>query len=175
MTVRITDDELKYIYANAPVEKERFEVVVISCEWFTETFYLQYAFGEDIEVTLDDGSVVTAQYAPMASELSESTDDVSFERKLTIMQANDLIANQIALRDPVLHKGIYPTLASYLYVMYRDGTVSALKSTPVKTLVLSVSRTTEGAVLSTSTSPVNQASTGEVATVSRVPMLEPYV
>jgi|AJXC01.1.fsa_nt_gi hypothetical protein len=37
----MTSDELKEIYANAPVSKIDFEVIAIKAPWFSQDYYLQ--------------------------------------------------------------------------------------------------------------------------------------
>lgn len=170
----ITDDELREIYANAPVEKDEFEVISLSAPWFTQTYYLQNTFVDGVDVTLDDGvTVVTAEYAPMAIGQASSNADMSYTREFTIQQVNDIIATEISGRDPALRQKV--TVSSRGYVMYRDGTVSAQKTPTISTEVTKTTRNNIGTTIGTATKPVNNTTTGEVATVTRVPMLKGFL
>lgn len=170
----ITDEELEFIFANAPVEKSRFEVIELGCDWFSQTYYLQYQYSEDIELLLENNEPIVAQYAPMKVTEATSNEDMTYDRSITVNEVNDIIANELARYNPVTHKGVFPYMKSRLYVAYRDGTFSLVKFGPVKTIITDVQRTTEGALISTSLTPVNRKTTGEVATVTRVPMLAAY-
>lgn len=166
----VTDDDLREIYANAPVTKDTFEVISISAPWFESTYYLQNMITDTIEVLLEDGETyVEAVYAPMSIGQASSNDDMSYTRDITIEQVNDVIATEIANRDPSLRQKI--TIESRGYVMYRDGTVSSLKTPVVSTEVVKVTRNASGATITTSAKPVNRTTTGEIATTKRVPML----
>lgn len=164
----ISDSELREIYANAPVIKETFEVVTFRSSWFE--FHLQYAFaGETIEVEFEDGSLVDAIYAPMRVEHASSNADMNYSRRIVIQQINDLIAEQVALRPDGSEEK--PVIEGRTFVMYRDGTISRMKGPVIKTEVLRVTRDGEGANIDTSVKPVNNVATGEIATISRIPML----
>lgn len=170
----ITDDELREIYANAPVEKDTFEVIGLSAPWFTQSYYLQNVFVDGIDVPLEDGvTIVTAEYAPMRIGQASSNADMSYSREFTIQQVNDIIASEIAGRDPLLRQKV--SVSSRGYVMYRDGTVSAQKTPTISTEVVKTSRNNIGTAISTATKPVNNTTTGEVATVTRVPMLKGFL
>jgi len=80
-----------------------------------------------------------------------------------------LNAEQIALRPDGSEEK--PVIEGRTFVMYRDGTISQMKGPVIKTEVLRTIRDTEGANIDTSVKPVNNVATGEVATISRVPML----
>lgn len=170
----ITDADLREIYANAPVVKDTFEVISVSAPWFTRTYYLQNTFTDGVDITLeDDVTVVTAEYAPMTIGLASSNADMSYTREFTIQQVNDVIAAEIAGRDPTLRQKV--RVESRGYLMYRDGTISLLKTPVVGTEVTKTSRDSIGTTISTATKPVNNTSTGEVATVTRVPMLKGFL
>lgn len=170
----ITDTDLREIYANAPVVKDIFEVISVSAPWFTRTYYLQNTFTDGVDITLEDNvTVVTAEYAPMTIGLASSNADMSYTREFTIQQVNDVIAAEIAGRDPALRQKV--RVESRGYLMYRDGTISLLKTPVVGTEVTKTSRDSIGTTISTATKPVNNTSTGEVATVTRVPMLKGFL
>lgn len=169
----ITDSDLREIFANAPVEKQEFEVVSLSAPWFSETYYIQNAFTEGVEVLLEDGqTVVFAEYAPMRLEQANNNADMNYIREITIEQLNDIIAYEISNRDPLLKQKV--TVSSRGYVMYRDGSISSLKTPVVKTEIIKTTRNSIGTTISTASKPVNNTSTGEVATTTRVPMLKGF-
>lgn len=164
----ITDSELREIYANAPVIKDTFEVITLRSSWFE--FHLQNTFaGETITVTFEDGRVIEAVYAPMRVEQANSNADMNYTRRVVIQAINDLIAEQIANRPDGSDEK--PVIEGRVYVMYRDGTISQVKGPVVKTEVLRVTRDSQGANIDTATKPINDIATGEIATISRVPML----
>lgn len=170
----ITDDELREIFTNAPVAKDTFEVISLSAPWFTQTYHLQNTFVDGIDVPLEDNvTIVTAEYAPMSIGLASSNADMSYTREFTIQQVNDIIGREISARDPGLRQKV--RVESRGYVMYRDGSVSLLKTPVVGTEVVKTSRNNIGTTISTATKPVNNTTTGEVATVTRVPMLKGFL
>lgn len=168
----ITDDELREIYSNAPIAKETFEVISISAPWFSQTYHLQNTFTDAVEVELEDGSFVFAEYAPMSIGQANSNADLNYTREVTIEQVNDVIASEISKRDPALRQKI--TIESRGYVSYRDGTISKLKTPVVRTEVVGTTRNEIGTTITTSAKPVNRSTTGIVATTSRVPMLKGF-
>jgi len=169
----ITDSELREIYANAPVIKDTFEVIQISASWFTADYYLQNTFTEDIDVELDDLSIVTAQYAPMSLGRTSSNADLSYERTINIQQVNDIIAGEITNRDPESTE--LPLITSRGYVMYRDGSVSALKTAEISTQIIKTSRNGVGTNITSSAKPVNAQATGESMTATKFEMLKGYL
>ena len=172
----ITDSELREIYANAPIVMDTFEVITITATWFTQDYHLQHAFTEGVDVELvSGGAVVTAEYAPMRIDQANSNADMTYERTIVIQQVNDIIATEIALRDPLANIGDLPVLQSRSYVMYRDGSNARIASTVISTQITKTSRNEQGTSITSSTKPVNAQATGEVATTTRVPMLEGFL
>ncbi|MCQ9087367.1 hypothetical protein [Vibrio alginolyticus] len=169
----MTDDELKEIFASAPVAKDTFEVIAIAAPWFSQTYYLQNAFTEAVYVPLEDDTEVLAKYAPMSIGQANNNSDMTYTREITIEQVNDVIAGEISKRDPLLRQKV--SIESRGYVMYRDGSISSLKTPVVKTSVTSTVRDSVGTTITTSAKPVNRTTTGIVATVSRVPMLAGFL
>lgn len=170
----MTDDELKFIYTNAPVGKATFEVISIYASWFSRKYYLQNAFTYDVEVLLeDDVTEVIAEYVPMNITQSGSDSDMSNERTFNIQAVNDQIAEEMDNRDYESDEGIQ--IESRKYVLYRDGSISTMKDTVVKTVISNVTRNIQGVNVSSSSKPVTSQRTGEIATINRVPMIEGFV
>lgn len=169
----ITDTELREIYANAPVVKDTFEVLTITASWFSKDYHLQYNFTEGVEVELETSEVVIAEYAPMEIGQASSNADMVYERNIVIQQVNDVIASEINMRDP--ENDEMPILQSRGYVMYRDGSVSQLKTPVTTTEINKVTRNEIGASFSSSTKPVNEQATGEQVTTTRVPMTKAFL
>jgi hypothetical protein len=169
----ITDDELREIYTNAPVVKDTFEVITIKASWFSRDYHLQHAFTEDIDVELETSEIVTAEYAPMRVNQANSNADMVYERTIDIQQVNDIIASEVALRDPESTE--LPVVESRGYVMYRDGTVSQLKTAVIRTEISKTTRNEVGTSISSSTKPVNAQATGTVVTTTLVPMLKGFL
>lgn len=164
----ISDNELREIYANAPVVKDTFEVITLRSSWFE--FHLQNTFaGETITVDFEDGRTVEAVYAPMRVEQASNNADMNYTRRVVIQAINDMIAEQITNRPTGSNEK--PVIEGRVYVMYRDGTISQMKGPVIKTEVLRVTRDSQGANIDTATKPVNNIATGEIATISRIPML----
>lgn len=168
----ITDSELREIYANAPVAKDTFEVITLTASWFSQDYHLQNTFTDDIEVTID-GSPVTALYAPMNIGRTSSNGDLSYERTIDIQQVNDIIAAEISNRDPESNE--LPIIQSRGYVMYRDGTVSNLKTPVISTQLTKASRNDIGTTITSNAKPVNAQATGELTTVTRFPMMKGFL
>ena len=94
----ITDNELKEIFSNAPVEKDMFEVVELTASWFSQSYYVQNTFTDGIDVPLEDGvTIVNAEYAPMQIGQAGNNTDMVYSRSVTLQYVNDIIAAEIAL------------------------------------------------------------------------------
>lgn len=172
----MTTDELKAIYANAPVESTDFEVVTLKAPWFSQDYHLQNIDTEDIEVTLEDNSVVTAKYAPMSIGQSSSNADLNNERTVVLQDVNDIIASEQSNYDPDIHNPEDAKIESRGYIYYRNGTVSSLQTSVTSVTVREVTRDSRNANSSirASSKPANDSATGERATVTRVPMLRGF-
>lgn len=167
-----TDDELREIYVNAPVEKDVFEVISLTAPFFTKTYHLQHTFTDGIEVVLETDQTVLAEYAPMDIGQASSEGNMNWTRTIVIEQVNDIIAAELANRDPELDQKI--TVEFRGYVMYRDGSVSSLKTPVIRNQVIEVDRDEVGSSISTSAKPISKTQTGETATTTRVPMLKGF-
>jgi hypothetical protein len=167
-------DEIKKIFASAPVDRTTLEIFSFTASWFSKVYYLQNQITDDIDVTLETAAVVTAAYAPMAVEQTSSNADLSYERNITIQMVNDIIASENDNYDPATHGSEQPVFQSRGYLIYRDGTVSDIKMGPITLSIPSMTTTNEGTVLKVTTKPVNDSPTGEVATITRVPMLRGF-
>lgn len=172
----MTTDELKAIYANAPVESVDFEVVTLKAPWFSQDYHLQNIDTEDIEVTLENSSVVTAKYAPMSIGQSSSNADLNNERTVVLQDVNDIIASEQSNYNPDIHNPEDAKIESRGYIYYRNGTVSSLQTSVTSVTVREVTRDSKNANSSirASSKPANDSATGERATVTRVPMLRGF-
>lgn len=170
----MTSEELKAIYASAPVEATPFEVVAFAAPWFARTYYLQNVFTEDIQVTLETSAVVDVQYAPMSLAEASSNADLNYERTIVIQMLNDIIAGEQSRFNPDIHDKRDQTLQSRGYIMYRNGEISSLQTSVITTYVRDVTRNFNGVSVRTSSKPSNESATGEVATITRVPMLRGF-
>lgn len=170
----ISDDDLKEIFSNAPIEKDVFEVVELTASWFSQSYYVQNTFTDGVYVTLEDGvTEVFAEYAPMQIGQSGNNTDMVYSRSVTLQHVNDYIAAEIVNRDPEVEEK--PKLKFRGYVMYRDGTISSLKTPVITTELIQTNRDGVGTTMDTSVKPVNNTATGEVATITRVPMLRGFL
>lgn len=170
----MTPDEIKAIYASAPVGEAELEIISLSASWFSQTYYLQRQFTENIQVTLESDSVVTVLYAPMNIDQASSNADLSYERNITIQIVNDLIAAEHDNYDPEVHGNEMPQFQSRGYIYYRDGTISSLKYGPITLPVRRMINNNRGSSINVTTKPSNESATGEIATVTRVPMLKGF-
>lgn len=170
----MTPDEIKKIYASAPVDRTTLEVISFSAPWFSQTYYLQRQFTEDIQVTLETAQVVDVLYAPMNIEQASSNADLSYERNVTMQQVNDIIASENDNYDPEVHGDTTPTFQSRGYIAYRDGTISGIQYGPISLPVAGMKTNNQGVVVTVTTKPSNDYATGELATVTRVPMLRGF-
>lgn len=171
----MTPDEIKKIYASAPVDQTELEVISFSASWFSKTYYLQRQFTEDIQVTLENSIVVDVMYAPMNIDQASSNADLNYERNITIQMVNDLIASENDNYDPLIHGSEMPVFQSRGYIAFRDGTISDIKYGPISLPVRKMKTNNQGSIISVTTKPGNDYSTGEIATVTRVPMLKGFV
>lgn len=171
----MTPEEIRIIYASAPVDEAELEVVSFSASWFSKTYYLQRQFTEDIKVTLEDDSEVDVMYAPMNIDQASSNADLNYERNITIQMVNDIMASENDNYNPITNGDEMPIFRSRVYIAYRDGTISSLKYGPISLPVRKMSTTDQGTSVSVSSKPSNESATGEIATVTRVPMLKGFV
>lgn len=171
----MTDDEIREIYASAPTSKETLEVIELSASWFTQKYYLQRQITDDIEVPLETGELVVANYAPMSLDQSSSNADLNYERNIVIQQVSDIIASEQSRYDPDIHGDELPLFISRGYILYRNGTVSQIKQAPIRLPIRKMRRDDKGALFNVTTKPANQSATGEVCTVTRVPMVKGFL
>jgi len=171
----MTDEEIREITASAPVNKETIEVIELSASWFTQKYYLQRQVTDDIEVILETGETVTVNYAPMSLDRSSSNADLNYERNIVIQQVNDIIASEQSRYDADIHRDELPLFTSRGYVLYRNGTVSQIKQAPIRLPIRKMRRDGQGALFNVTTKPANQSATGEVCTVTRVPMVKGFL
>ena len=171
----MTPDEIKAIYASAPVDRTELEIISFSAPWFTKTYYLQRQFTENIQVTLETNEVVDVLYAPMNIDQASSNADLNYERNISIQMVNDLIAAENDNYDPEINGSQTPIFQSRGFIAYRDGTISGIKYGPITLPVKTIKTNNQGAVINVTTKPGNDYATGEVATVTRVPMLRGFV
>lgn len=171
----MTDEEIRQIYASAPVAKETIEVIELSASWFTKTYYLQRQMTDDVEVTLETGEVVIASYAPMSLDQSSSNADLNYERNIVIQQVNDIIATEQSRYDPDVHGDELPIFVSRGYILYRNGDISQIKQQPIRLPIRKMRRDEQGTLFNVTTKPANQSATGEVCTVTRVAMVKGFL
>lgn len=171
----MTDEEIREIYASAPVSKTVIEVVELSAPWFSKTYYLQRQMTDSIEVTLETGETVVAEYVPMSIDQSSSNADLNYERNIVIQQVNDIIVSEQTNYDPDVYGDPLPQFVSRGYILYRDGSVSQIKQPPIRLPIRKMRRDERGALFNVTTKPANQWATGEVATTTRVPMLKGFL
>lgn len=171
----MTDEEIREITASAPVNKETIEVIELSASWFTQKYYLQRQVTDSIDVTLETGETVTTEYAPMSLDRSSSNADLNYERNVVIQQVNDIIASEQSRYDPDIHGNELPMFISRGYILYRNGSVSQIKQAPIRLPIRKMRRDDRGALFNVTTKPANQSATGEVCTVTRVPMVKGFL
>lgn len=171
----MNEEDLRAIYASAPVSATPFEVISAEAPWFTQTYYLQNVLTEELSVTLETGAVVEVDYAPMSLEQASSNADLNYERQIVIQYVNDILGSEMANYDPDIHTWADFKLKSRGYIYYRDGTISSIKTPVVNLPVRNVNFNYIGANVRVSSKPANESATGEVATVNRVPMLKGFV
>lgn len=173
----MTSDELKEIYANAPVDKIDFEVVSLKAPWFSQDYYLQNIMTEDIEVVLETGETVTVNYAPMAIGQSSSNNDLNNERTIVLQEVNDLIASEQAYYNPDIHDPNDAKIESRGYIYFRNGTVSSIQTSVTSVTIREITRDAKNANsnIRASSKPANDSATGERCTITRVPMLKGFL
>ena len=168
----VTDQELREIFANAPVIKDTFEVITLTASWFSQDYHLQNTFTEGVEVDID-GTPTLAQYAPMEIGQTSSNADLTYERSIVIQQVNDIVAGEVANRDPESNE--LPVIQSRGYVMYRDGSVSQIKTPVISTQITKLNRDGVGTSITSSAKPVNAQATGELTTTTRFEMMKGFL
>ena len=163
-----TDSELQAIFTNAPRDKQMLEVVSLKADWFSKDYHLQSQVTGGIDVTLDVGGTVTAEYAPMNLTQASSNADLSYSRSIVLQQVNDIISSELDNFDPVTDD--LPYLEARVFVIYEDGTVSSQKETTITLPVSELAINEEGAQITATTTPIDDSATGELATVERNPL-----
>lgn len=170
----MNEEELKIIYASAPVEETPLEIISFSASWFSKTYYLQRQFTEEIQVELETGEIVDVDYAPMSIDQASSNADLNYERNIVVQMVNDIIALEQDNYDPEINGDEQPLFQSRGYIAYRNGDISPIKTTVISLPVRKMKRDSVGTIVNTSTTPSNSSSTGEVVTVTRAPMLKGF-
>lgn len=171
----MTDEELIDIYANAPIEKDRFEILKLEALWFSETYFLQNVYSEDIE-TLVDGVTQTIRYAPFRTGGESSSEELEYQVNTVLQNINDLIAKESENFNPDLRgDDRLPKITVYEFISYRDGTFKQSTNPSVTVRLNDMNRDEEGTNLLASTTPTNSQTTGEVVTVNRNPMLKAFL
>jgi len=171
----MTNDEIREVFASAPTDRTVFEVIELSASWFSKSYYLQRIDTDGIDVTLENDEVITADYVPMSLNQTSSNEDLNYERSIVIQMVNDIIAAEQSNYDYDIHGDEMPYLTSRGYIRYRNGDVSQIKQSPIRLPVRKMRRDGNGAVFNVTTKPANQSATGEVATITRVPMLRGFL
>lgn len=174
----LTDDDLKEIFTSAPVSMTDFEVIEVNAPWFTDgAYFIQNVDVNGVNVTLESGIEVLAIYAPASITQASSNSDLNYERKITLQDVNDIIANEIDNYKPEdWRKGAgMLVVKSRSYIMYRDGSVSKIKSGPIIMKSDSIDFSEEGAAFSPSTKTVNENATGERFTTTRFKGLKGFI
>lgn len=172
----MNSDEIKEIYANAPVESSDFEVIAIKAPWFSKDYYLQNIDTESLDVVLETGETVNVIYAPMAIGQSSSNADLNNERSIVLQEVNDIIAEEQSNFNPDLHDNKDAKIEHRGYIRYRNGDVSSLQTSVISVTIRELTRDSENGNTSiiASSKPANESSTGERATIKRVPMLRGF-
>lgn len=168
---------MKAIYANAPVASTQFEVISIHAPWFSQTYYLQNMFTEEIQVTLETDEIVTVIYAPMGLGQASSNADLNYERNIIIQMVNDIIASEQDKFDPEIHDPLDQYIQSRGYIYYRTGEISSIQTSVITSYIRDITTDSEtgSANIRLSSKPSNESATGEVATITRVPMLKGFI
>jgi len=173
----VNSEELRKLYASAPVVTTEFEVASIHAPWFSRVYYLQNVFTETIRVRLETGVYVDAEYAPMSLSRASSNADLNYERNVIVSQVNDILAAEQANFNPNVHNPDSQYVQSRVYIRYADGTFSNVQGSVVTTYVRDITRNSENysSTIRISSKPANDSATGEIATISRVPMLKGFI
>ena len=168
---------MREIFASAPVSSTELEVITLKAPWFDKIYYLQNVSADDLEVVLENNETVIAEYAPMSIGHSSSNADLNYERNITIQYVNDIIAEQTGNFDPDVHNPNDGVIEVRGYIYYRDGSVSSLQTSVTSATIREITRDSANGTSSIlmSSKPANESSTGEVATINRVPMLRGFL
>lgn len=171
----MTDEELIEIYSTAPIEKDHFEIIKLEAEWFSQTYYLQYTYNENIEAEID-GVLQEVLYAPMETGGTSSTEELEYQVNLVLQNINDLIAKESDNFDPTLRNDSrLPKMTVYEFISYRDGSFRQSTNPSIRVRINENNRDELGSQFSASTKPTNSQTTGEVVSVRRVPMLRAFL
>lgn len=173
----MTSDEMKEIFANAPVSKTDFEAVTISAPWFSQDYHLQNIDTDPVDVVFENSQTVTLNYAPMSIGQSSSNADLNNERTIVLQEVNDIIASEQDNFDPDVHDPQDAKITVRGYIYYRNGEVSSLQTSPVSVTIRDFTSDSENGATSirAATKPSNESATGERATIQRVPMLRGFL
>jgi hypothetical protein len=173
----MNSEEIKEIYANAPVSSSQFEVIALSAPWFSQKYYLQNIDTEAIDVVLETGETVTVSYAPMSIGQTSSNADLNNERSIILQEVNDIIAEEQSNFNPDIHDPKDAKVEHRGYIRYRNGDVSSLQTSVTSVTIRELTRDAENGNTSiiTSSKPANESATGERATTKRVPMLRGFI
>lgn len=167
--------ELRKLIASGVRGKGQVEVVEFSHSSFDAPMFFTGQMKDEFQVTLETGETVTTRYAPMTVQKESSGALLLGDRGITIQGVNDLVAAQEELIP--LDSTEKPVVKIRSFVARNDGSISGVAAGPFKlyATVVDYNESNQSCKVTASTVPTNISETGEISTISRVPMLAGFV
>jgi hypothetical protein len=159
-------------FLNSSSKVVELELIEIAHPNFTSTKRLVRNAIDGITVTLEDTSVHTFDYYPMAITVSGDRDNLDQGIKLNFGDLGQVLPAELDALFAADGFVIKPTLT---YRTYRSDDLSAPLYGPAIFLVEDISFTKEGATIQAASQRLNQTSTGQLYTIDRFPMLRGFL
>lgn len=163
--------EFRDLLINRPRGVALLEVLEISHPAFSQTYYLlrNYVRNGLLNITLETGVQVTAQYVPSRIQWASSKTNMDQVHNVTIQDLNDIVQaeeRRVPLNDE--------TPISCRIRTYRSDDLTKPADGPVDLQVQSIDYDKRGCTFTASPPNANETGTGERMTVERFPMLRGF-
>ncbi|MGI4260854.1 DUF1833 family protein [Klebsiella pneumoniae] len=163
--------EFRDMLINRPRGIALLEVLELSHPSFSQTYYLlrNYVRNGLLDIKLETGQVVTAQYVPSKIQWASSKTNMDQVHNVTIQDLNDIVQaeeGRVALDDD--------TPISCKIRSYRSDDLTAPADGPVELEVSGIDYDKRGCTFTASPPNANETGTGERYTVERFPMLRGF-
>lgn len=163
--------EFRDLLINRPRGVALLEVLEISHPAFSQTYYLlrNYVRNGLLNITLETGTQVTAQYVPSRIQWASSKTNMDQVHNVTIQDLNDIVQaeeRRVPLNDE--------TPINCRIRTYRSDDLTKPADGPVDLQVQSIDYDKRGCTFTASPPNANETGTGERMTVERFPMLRGF-
>lgn len=164
--------DLSEFYLNSSSSIIQYETLEISHSGFSQTYRLIRNSLADVNLTLEDSSVVSFTYCPMRIRRSALQDDLDQALLIDLGDVGQIIAEEVNRIRTAEKMAEYPILK---YRTYRSDDLTAPLFGPWVLEIEAVNLNREGATFEAKVQGLNSQTTGLLYTTKRFPMLEGFL